>query len=165
VFRKWDGDEFPAPVHGPSREVRFGTDDQPYIGEDGPAHIRSQRDYSIQVWQRYASPVWFDINQTRVLQGRKDATSPDDEKHICPLQLDVIERAIQLWTNPSDLVFSPFGGLGSEGYCSVRMHRRFVGIELKESYWHAACDNLRKAEREANETTLGLVVESTQATE
>lgn len=150
VFRKWDGEEFPKPVHGPSKDVRF--DD--YIGEEGPEGVRSERDMSIQVWQRYASPVWFDIRQQRVLQGSKNATSEDDEKHICPLQLDVIERSIHLWTNKGDVVFSPFAGIGSEGYCAVAMNRRFIGVELKESYWKQAVANLQKAEAKSKEAML-----------
>lgn len=142
TFRKWDGDEFPRPVHGPSKEVRF---DGEYIGTEGPKNVTSDRDHSIQVWQRYASPVWFDINQTDVLQGSKHATSEEDERHICPLQLGVIRRGIDLWTNPGDLVFSPFTGIGSEGYVALQMGRRFVGAELKREYWKMACKNLQGA--------------------
>jgi hypothetical protein len=162
VFRKWDGDEFPAPVTGDSREVRFSPENHPYVGESGPESFDTARDYSIQVWQRYASPVWFDINQTKVLQGRKNATSPEDEKHICPLQLDVIERAIQLWTNHGDVVFSPFAGLGSEGYVAVQCGRKFVGIELKESYFKAACSNLEVAEQKLNNVEIPLLVNDAQ---
>ena len=138
TFRKWNGDEFPNPVHGPTKEVRFVD----YIGEEAPSRDRTDRDYSIQVWQRYASPVWFDISQTRVLQGSRTATSEEDERHICPLQLDVIERAIHLWSNPGDTVFSPFTGIGSEGYCALRMDRKFIGAELKDSYFDQAKKNL-----------------------
>lgn len=141
TFRKWDGEEFPSPVVGPSKEVRF--DD--YIGQEAPSRDRTERDYSIQVWQRYASPVWFDISQTRVLQGSRSATSEEDERHICPLQLDVIERSIHLWSNAGDTVFSPFAGIGSEGYCALRMGRKFIGAELKESYWEQARKNLAVA--------------------
>jgi DNA modification methylase len=81
---------------------------------------------SIDVWQNYASPVWDDINQTDTLQFRT-ARDSDDERHICPLQLQVIERALQLWSNPGDAVLSPFMGIGSEGYCSVKSGRKFVG--------------------------------------
>lgn len=142
TFRKWDGDEFPKPVCGPSPEVRF---DGQYMGTEGPKNARTERDYSIQVWQRYASPVWFDIDQTDVLQGYKYASSEADERHICPLQLGVIRRAIDLWTNPGDLVFSPFTGIGSEGYVAIEMGRRFVGVELKRSYWEQARSNLSAA--------------------
>lgn len=102
---------------------------------------------SIDVWQRYASPVWMDINATRTLQ-KKSARTHKDEKHICPLQLDVIERAIQLWTNEDDIVLSPFAGIGSEGHVALKMGRRFVGIELKESYYQQARKNLANVERE-----------------
>jgi len=153
AFRKWDGAIFPKPVHGPSNLIRF-TD---YIGEEGPENARTDRDFSIQVWQRYASPVWFDIKQQRVLQGSRNATCEEDEKHICPLQLDVIERAIHLWSNPGDVVFSPFAGIGSEGYCSVKMQRRFVGIELKESYWRQAIRNIEMAQSKKDQATLDFI--------
>lgn len=100
--------------------------------------------YSHQVWRRYASPVWMDINQSRTLQ-RKSARAEKDEKHICPLQLDVIERCLELWTNPGDLVFSPFAGIGSEGYIALQMGRSFLGVELKRSYYNQAVLNLQEA--------------------
>jgi DNA modification methylase len=100
--------------------------------------------FPVQKWQRYASPVWMDINPSRTLQF-KTARESDDERHICPLQLDVIERAMELWSNPGDLVFSPFTGIGSEGYVSIEMGRKFVGAELKRSYWDLATRNLRDA--------------------
>ena len=105
---------------------------------------------SILVWQRYASPVWSDINQTRTLQyrGGRDAA---DEQHISPLQLDVIERCIELWSNPGDTVLTPFLGIGSEVYCAVKMGRRGVGIELKPSYFRQAKRNLEKPELDAAE--------------
>jgi DNA modification methylase len=100
---------------------------------------------NIDTWQRYASPVWMDINQTRTLQYQ-NARAEDDERHICPLQLDVIERAMQLWTAPGDVVFSPFMGIGSEGYVALQMNRKFIGAELKESYFALARRNLDEAE-------------------
>jgi len=103
--------------------------------------------FPVDMWQRYASPVWFDINQTRTLNYR-EARHEDDVKHICPLQLDVIERALELWSAPDDLVFSPFLGVGSEGYCSVKMGRRFIGSELKPTYFDQAVKNLADAKRE-----------------
>ena len=103
--------------------------------------------FPVDMWQRYASPVWFDINQTRTLNYR-EARHEDDVKHICPLQLDVIERALELWSAPDDLVFSPFLGVGSEGYCSVKMGRRFIGSELKPSYFDQAVKNMADAKRE-----------------
>lgn len=101
--------------------------------------------YSIDVWQRYASPVWMDINPSNTLQHRS-AREHNDERHICPLQLDVIERCIQLWSNKGDTVYSPFMGIGSEGYCAIKMGRKFIGCELKESYYRQAVKNLENAE-------------------
>lgn len=103
-----------------------------------------ERLYSIEVWQRYASPVWFDINQTNVLNISL-AKDGKDEKHICPLQLDVIERCIELWSNEGEIVFSPFMGIGSEGYQAVLQNRGFVGSELKETYFNIAVKNLKSA--------------------
>jgi len=99
---------------------------------------------SILVWQRYASPVWMDIDQTRTLQYRA-GRDPKDEQHISPLQLDVIERCIDLWSNPGDTVLTPFLGIGSEVYCAVRMGRRGIGIELKPSYFAQAAKNIASA--------------------
>lgn len=110
---------------------------------------RDEMRESINIWQRYASPVWMDINPSRTLQ-KESAREDKDERHICPLQLDVIDRCLQLWTNPGDLVLSPFAGIGSEGYEAVKMGRRFVGIELKDSYYKQACANLEEAERILN---------------
>lgn len=101
---------------------------------------------SIDVWQRYASPVWHDISQTNTLQFRT-ARDSDDERHICPLQLDVIERCLQLWTNEDDTVFTPFLGIGSEAYVSVKMGRKAIGAELKESYFNLAARNMADAEK------------------
>lgn len=106
--------------------------------------------FPVDMWQRYASPVWFDINQTRTLNYR-EARDEDDVKHICPLQLDVIERALELWSAPNDLVFSPFLGVGSEGFCSVKMGRRFIGSELKPSYFDQAVKNMEDATRYNND--------------
>ena len=103
--------------------------------------------YSIEVWQRYASPVWTDINQTRTLQYR-GGRDEKDEVHISPLQLDVIERCIDLWSNPGDTVLTPFLGIGSEVYCAVTMGRKGIGIELKPSYFTQAVKNIAAIERE-----------------
>jgi DNA modification methylase len=99
---------------------------------------------SIDVWQRYASPIWMDINQSRTLQYRS-ARAENDERHICPLQLDVIHRGIQLWSNPNDIVFTPFLGIGSEVYEAVMLDRKGIGIELKESYFNQAIENIKRA--------------------
>lgn len=100
------------------------------------------------IWQRYASPVWMDIDQTRTLQHRA-ARDAKDEQHISPLQLDVIERCIDLWSNPGDVVLTPFLGIGSEVFAAVRMGRRGVGFELKPSYFAQAVKNIARAKDEA----------------
>lgn len=105
---------------------------------------KTNESFPVSKWQNYASPVWMDINPSDTLQYRS-AREHDDEKHICPLQLPVISRGIELWSNPDDLVLSPFTGIGSEGYEAVRMGRRFVGFELKESYYKQAIRNLANA--------------------
>lgn len=133
------------------------NNEEPIHGEfdhwAGDESFHSQGRYSIDVWQRYASPVWMDINPSNTLQHRS-ARDEKDERHICPLQLDVIHRAIQMWSNPGDVVFSPFGGIGSEGYEAIKMGRKYIGIELKESYWKQAVKNLQAANNETNEGTL-----------
>lgn len=130
-----------------------------YVGSEPPAGFRpiersdgsvmwivgSDSATNIDTWQRYASPVWMDINQTRTLQYQ-NARDTDDERHIAPLQLDVIERAMQLWSREDDVVFSPFMGIGSEGYVALQMGRKFIGAELKESYFELARRNLDEAE-------------------
>lgn len=100
--------------------------------------------FPVEVWQRYASPVWMDINQSDTLQ-KESAREEKDEKHICPLQLEVIKRGLFLWSNPGDVVLSPFMGIGSEGYVSVKNNRKFVGFELKRSYFEQAKANLHNA--------------------
>lgn len=97
--------------------------------------------HSIEVWQRYASPVWTDIKQSRTLQYR-GGREEKDEQHISPLQLDVIERCIHLWSNPNDVVFTPFMGIGSEVYSAVELGRKGIGIELKSSYFNQAVKNI-----------------------
>lgn len=104
-------------------------------------------DLPVDLWQKYASPVWFDIDQSKTL-NKLPARDANDLKHMCPLQLDVIERCIHLWTKQGDLVFSPFTGIGSEGYMAVKMGRRFVGTELKPSYFELACLNIEDAKKE-----------------
>lgn len=113
---------------------------------------------SVETWERYASPVWMDIVQSDTLQHRA-ARDDKDSRHIAPLQLGVIHRCLQLWTNPGDIVLSPFGGIASEGYESVKMGRKFIGFELKDSYWRQGVENLRRAEQEAKVPELPLVFE------
>ncbi len=105
--------------------------------------------FPVAVWQRYASPIWTDINPSDTLQ-KESAREEKDEKHICPLQLTVIRRAINLWTNPNDIVLSPFGGIGSEPYVALESGRRAVACELKESYYKqmtANCKNVTASEQ------------------
>ena len=109
--------------------------------------VKHGDDLPVMMWQKYASPIWDDINQGRTL-NKLPARDENDEKHMCPLQLDVIERCIHLWTNPGDLVFSPFTGIGSEGYTAVKMGRRFVGTELKPQYFELAVQNIEDATQE-----------------
>lgn len=135
----------PEPVSG-CFKVYYGNWEEP-DREKYTTDYDNRNWYSIEVWQRYASPVWMDIRPSDTLQFRS-AREEKDEKHICPLQLDVIARGVELWSNPGDIVFSPFMGIGSEGYQAVKMGRRFVGIELKESYYKTAVRNLEMAIRE-----------------
>jgi DNA modification methylase len=113
-------------------------------GDNADPITHEAADFPVEQWQQWASPVWMDINQTNVLNV-KAARTEKDEKHLCPLQLDLIERALILWSNPGDTVLSPFMGIGSEGYMSVKARRRFIGIELKAAYWRQACENLKGA--------------------
>lgn len=105
-------------------------------------------DFPVSLWQRFASPVWMDINPSDTLQYRS-AREHDDERHICPMQLEPIRRALKLWTNPGDVVLSPFAGIGSEGYVALQEGRRFVGAELKRSYYEQAARNLDEAQNVA----------------
>jgi DNA modification methylase len=134
--------ENPEPVSG---ELDYFCGDQSTFKKTGKL--------SIDIWQRYASPIWTDINPSNTLQ-KDSAREDNDERHICPLQLDVIERGLQLWSNTNDIVLSPFMGIGSEGFVSIKTGRRFVGIELKESYFNQAVKNLQKARDEANKKNL-----------
>lgn len=118
-------------------------------------HVKHTNEtFPVEVWQRYASPVWMDINQSNTL-NRTSVREEKDEKHICPLQLEVIERALQLWTNPGDIVLSPYAGIGSEGYVSVLQERKFIGIELKEVYFNQAVENLKVAEKKKKMSLIG----------
>lgn len=118
VFRKWanEGDEIAPVTHTPEN-------------------------FPLDQWQEYASPVWMNTRETDVLNA-KAAKGPNDEKHICPLPLDLIERCITLWSNPGDVVLEPFMGIGSVGYVALKRNRRFFGVELKESYWSRAVAEL-----------------------
>jgi DNA modification methylase len=135
VFRKWaeEGDEIRPVTH-------------------------TKTEFPLPQWQEWASPVWMDTRETDVLNVVA-ARAPGDERHICPLPLDLVERCIGLWSNPGDVVLSPFMGIGSEGYVALKQARKFVGIELKESYWRQACRYLAEIEAQG---TLSLVERAAQ---
>lgn len=124
-------------------------------GENPEPVTHTHESLPVDLWQQYASPVWMDINQSKTLQYMS-ARETDDERHISPLQLEVIERAIDLWTNPNDLVFTPFLGIGSEAYVSLQMGRRACGSELKRSYFDLAVKNCSSASvQQASLLTVG----------
>jgi DNA modification methylase len=150
ILRKWPEDEEQEALVSPVTHA---------LRENGPEHIKLV-DREGDCWQDWASPawwndpgipegwkdpVWADVQHTETLNV-KAAREDGDEKHMCPLSLDVIRRATTLYSRPGDVVLSPFGGVGSEGYGSVQLGRRYVGVELKESYFKRACVNLRDAE-------------------
>jgi hypothetical protein len=131
-----------------SSKSRVGSADYLLIfrkpGDNPKPITHTEQTLPLSRWQELASPVWMTVDQGRVLNGR-EASEAKDERHICPLQLDVIERALTLWSAPGDVVFSPFAGIGSEGYCALQMGRQFIGAELKESYAKTASQNLNSA--------------------
>lgn len=171
IFRKWEDSntkDFNNPVNWKTHE-NFELDKwQDYASpvyssemskEDLIQMILKQQNV-IQMFQdkipphlREVNPVWMDISQTNVL-NIKEARDNQDEKHICPLQLDVIHRAVEMWTNPNELVFSPFTGIGSEGFESLKLGRKFLGFELKPLYFEKACKNLESAIQESNQLSL-----------
>lgn len=138
-----------------------------YVGNRPPVSWRDNTYYSILLWQRYASPVWFDleglpdshpnclmdIQQTNVLNYRK-ARSDEEEKHICPLQLDLIGQLINEYSKPGDVIMSPYGGIGSEGYQAIKLGRKAILFELKPNYWKLGCKNLATAEKEITQVTM-----------
>lgn len=118
-------------------------------GENPERVTHTQESFPVDVWQNYASPVWMDIKQSNTLQ-KKSARADKDERHICPLQLDVIKRGIELWTNPNDIVLDPFNGIGSSAYTALRLGRRSVGIELKDTYFEQSVANCDMAIQEGS---------------
>ena len=128
-------------------------------GENPERVSNTHETFPVKVWQNYASPVWMDINPSNTLQ-RTSARDEKDERHICPLQLDVIKRAVELWTNVGDTVFSPFAGIGSEGYQALKMDRRFIGVELKSSYYEQAVKNLTSVENSGKQQTIENLLEA-----
>lgn len=141
----------PEPVAGPF-DAYYGdetTPDGPLVTETGDMRTTNMPGddwYSVAVWQRYAEPVWMDINQSDVL-SHKAARDEADERHISPLQLTVIRRCVDLWSNPGDVVFSPFAGIGSELYVALNMGRKAIGAELKPSYFRQAVKNVGEARK------------------
>jgi DNA modification methylase len=111
-------------------------------GENAEHIVHTPENFALDQWQEWASPVWMTINQSNVLNV-KLAREQNDERHLCPLQLDVIERALIMWSNVGDTVLSPFTGIGSEGVTSLKLGRKFIGTELKESYWRQATRYLK----------------------
>lgn len=114
-------------------------------GENPEPIEHTNETFPVDLWQKYASPVWMDIKQSNTLQKKKSARAEEDERHICPLQLDVIKRCICLWTNPGDIVLDPFAGIASSNYMALRLDRRTIGIELKDSYYVQAVANCEMA--------------------
>lgn len=125
-------------------------------GENTERVTHTDRSFPVAVWQKYASPIWMDINPNDTLQYRS-AREEQDERHICPLQLQVIQRGIELWSNPRDVVLTPFMGIGSEAYMAVKMGRRAVGVELKESYYRQAVKNVKSAVENMQLDMLGMI--------
>lgn len=131
IFKKWESDE----------------------ADWEPIQNLNRDNFPLETWQRWASPVWMDIKRTDVLNGA-EGTAQGDEKHICPLQLEVIKRLVHLWSNEGEVVFTPFLGIGSEVYVAVQNNRRGIGCELKDSYFETAVKNIKRAEQEINTPTL-----------
>lgn len=119
----------------------------------GDNEVPVHPDIDNETWIKWASPIWYGIAEMATLNPGSGSDDADD-RHICPLQLPLVERCVRLWTNKGETVLSPFAGIGSEGHEAVRLGRRFVGIELKPSYWQTACKNLEAAEYTANLPTL-----------
>lgn len=132
IFRKWEGNE----------------------DEWTPITNKTKQNFDLNTWQKWASPVWMDIKRTNVLNNYKGARNEKDEKHIAPLQLDIIERCISLWSNKGETIFTPFLGIGSEVFQAVKMGRKGIGFELKESYFDLAKKNLNSVLQEQNQTSL-----------
>jgi DNA methylase len=128
---------------------------KPGVNTEPVSHTHA--DFPVEQWQKWASPIWGegDINPSDTLQYRS-AREDDDERHIAPLQLEVIRRCVRLWSNPGDVVLSPFAGIGSEGYVAVEEGRKYVGVELKRSYYEQAVRNLKSVEPGAKGRQVGL---------
>lgn len=118
-------------------------------GDNAEPIKHTPENFPLDQWQEWASPVWMSVDQSNVLNV-KAARDANDERHLCPLQLDVIERALIMWSNPGDVVLSPFTGIGSEGVTSLKLGRKFIGTELKASYWKQAVKYLNAQDQQQN---------------
>ena len=118
-------------------------------GDNQSPITHTPENFPLDQWQEWASPVWTTVQQSNVLNV-KQAKSANDERHLCPLQLDVIERALIMWSNEQDVVLSPFMGIGSEGYMALKMRRRFIGTELKDTYFQQACEYLKASSQQTD---------------
>lgn len=136
--------ENPTPIEG-------NFEHSEYFGSEPPTAQGIKRSHLI--WQKYASPVWMDIRQTETLNFR-EARDEQDEAHLCPLQTDVIGRCLELWSTKDDIIFTPFLGIASEPYMAVKLGRKAIGIELKESYFNQAVKNMQNLENEMNKSKL-----------
>lgn len=132
-----------------------GTNPEPVTHTNTSYPVSKWQNVASPIWDEYASPVWWDINQSDTLNG-KNAREDCDERHICPLQLPVIERCVELWSNPGDIVLDPFSGIGSTGYQAILMGRRYVGVELKESYYRQSIRNMEAADRQRETSEVSL---------
>lgn len=130
-------------------------------GENEEPVTHTDETFPVKLWQKFASPIWMDINPSDTLQFRS-ARENDDERHVCPLQLEVIRRGIRLWTNPGDVVLTPFGGIGSEGYVALEEGRRAVLVELKKSYFDQLCKNMATVEPNASGSQPSLFQDAAQ---
>ncbi len=151
VFRKWDEAmaETPQVMHDYIQWQEWAGEGKQFVGKGHRSDDRWKKEYfeALDIWQQWASPVWMDTRSTDVLNVDA-ARAPNDERHICPLALDLIQRAISLWSNPGDIVLSPFMGIGSEGVTALKHNRKFFGVELKESYWRQSCRYLDAQDRQ-----------------
>ncbi len=160
LFRKPPGDGTllsAKPIVRPDGFDAYYGENDPRENHEHPSKFARHPDTrdSVAIWQRYADPVWWDIDQTDVLNFKLSVENKDkDERHICPLQMGLIERSIHIWSDKGDVVMSPFAGIGSEGVGALRLGRKFVGFELKESYCELAARNLGAEERKQNQPTL-----------
>lgn len=143
----------PEPVSHPNGFDRWvgPAEDEPKVPK---SDFHRTNKYSHHVWQRYASPVWMDIVQSDTLQ-KESARDEDDQRHIAPLQLTVIRRAIELWTNPGDIVFDPFGGIGSTPYVALQEGRRAIAAELKDTYARQMFRNVEQAVKTRSQMKIG----------